>query len=206
MGSTILAAVTAVVLQTGKPHASFDRWGAEVGGGVAYDRYEQTNTLPIKSALWLLEVRVRSPWGLSLGLLGMTASGTHDAGGYGDSVSRKMLGFDLEYALPFPMGAIGVGRAWVGVGFAAGTTSYDHVDEPFHSEGHVREFRSRVGVDFLFFGSFAVGPWIGPAWGDTTAPVYESLGPGGSLPAVGSPPGRTSYTVFNVGGRILLVF
>jgi hypothetical protein len=71
------------------------------------------------------------------------------------------------------------------------------VDEPFHSEGHVREFRFRVGVDFLLLGTFALGPWIGQAWGDTTAPVYSSQG---------SPPERTSYTVFNVGGRVLLVF
>jgi hypothetical protein len=196
MGSITIAAVTALLLQAGKPPASLDEWGAELGGGVAYDRYHQANALPIGSPLWFLEVRVRSPWGLSLGLLGMTASGTRDAAGSGDTISRKMLGFELAYALAFPMGAVGVGRAWIGVGLAAGSTAYDHVDEPFHSEGHVREFRFRVGVDFLFFGSLAVGPWIGPAWGDTTAPVYSSP----------DSTGRTSYTVFNVGGRVLLVF
>jgi hypothetical protein len=199
MGSITLGAVTAVLLRAADPHGAFDRWGVELGGGVAYDRYEPANALPVSSPLWLLEVRVRSPWGLSLGLLGMTASGTKDAGGYGNSLSRKMLGFDLEYAMTFPMGAIGVGRGWAGVGFAAGSTVYDHVDEPYRSEGHVREFRFRVGVDFLFFGSFAVGPWIGPAWGDTTATVYSSGDPA-------APPERVSYTVFNVGGRILLVF
>jgi hypothetical protein len=68
------------------------------------------------------------------------------------------------------------------------------VDEPYRSEGHVREFRFRAGLDFLFTGPFAVGPWIGPAWGDTTAEAY------------GGPPGRVTYTVFNVGGRVLLVF
>src|SRR5215468_12564624 len=115
MGSIVFAAVTAVVLQAGKPPASFDTWGAEVGGGVAYDRYEPANALPVSSPLWFLEVRLRSPWGLSLGLIGMTASGTKDAAGSGDSFSRKMLGFDLEYALAFPMGAIGVGRGWVGL-------------------------------------------------------------------------------------------
>jgi len=198
MGSIILATVAAVVLQTAKPHASFDTWGVEVGGGVAYDRYEPANALPVSSPLWLLEVRVRSPWGLSLGLLGMTASGTKDLAGYGNSLSRKMLGFDLEYGLAFPMGAIGVGRAWVGVGLAAGSTVYEHVDEPYRSEGHVREFRFRVGVDFLFLGFLAVGPWIGPAWGDTTVAVYSSGDPG-------TPLGRVSYTVLNVGGRILLV-
>src|SRR6516164_1500496 len=112
MGSIILAAVTAVVLQAAKPHASFDAWGAEVGGG--------GGACPL------------SVGPEPLGLLGMTASGKKDAGGYGDGVSRKMVGFDLEYALPFPMGTIGVGRGWVGIGFAAGSTSYDHVDEPFH--------------------------------------------------------------------------
>jgi hypothetical protein len=194
MGSIALAAVTAVVLHAGKPPASFDTWGAEVGGGVAYDRYEQTNALPVGGPLWMLEVRLRSPWGLSLGLMGMTASGTKDAGGSGNTLSRKMVGLDLEYGLAVPLGASVVGRAWVGVGLAAGSTVYDHVDEPYRSEGHVREFRFRAGVDFLLFGSFAVGPWIGSAWGDTTATVY------------GGHPERVSYTVFNVGGRFLLVF
>jgi hypothetical protein len=194
MGSIVLAALTTVVLQAGKPPASFDTWGAEVGGGVAYDRYEPANALPVSSPLWFLEVRVRSPWGLSLGLLGMTASGTKDAAGSGNVLSRKMLGFDLEYGLAFPMGASVVGRPWVGVGLAAGSTVYDHVDEPYSSEGHVREFRFRVGVDFLVLGTLAVGPWIGSAWGDTTATPY------------GYPAGRVSYTVFNVGGRVLLVF
>ena len=96
------------------------------------------------------------------------------------------------------MGSWGAGRGWVGVGLAAGSTSYDHVDEPYHSEGHVREWRFRVGVDFLFFGVLAVGPWIGPAWGDSSATVYSSMG--SNSPAV-----RTSYTVFNVGGRVLLI-
>src|SRR6516164_8615979 len=105
MGSLILAAVTAVALQAGKPPASFDTWGAEVGGGVAYDRYEPANALTVGGPLWMLEVRVRSPWGLSLGLLGMTASGTKDTGGSGNTLSRKMLGFDLEYGLAFPIGA-----------------------------------------------------------------------------------------------------
>jgi hypothetical protein len=99
------------------------------------------------------------------------------------------------------MGEFVVCRLWVGVGFAAGSTSYAHIDEPYTSEGHVREIRLMGGVDFLLQGVIAVGPWIGPAWGDTTATVYDSLAPGG-----GSPPGRTGYTVFNVGGRILLVF
>jgi hypothetical protein len=73
------------------------------------------------------------------------------------------------------------------------------VDEPFHSEGHVREVRVRGGVDFLLFGSVAVGPWIGTATGETNVPAYSSS-------TQGSPSERFSYTVFNVGGRILLVF
>ena len=199
MGSITLAAVTAVLLQAEDPRGAFARWGVELGGGVAYDRYEPDNALPVGGPLWFLEVRVRSPWGLSLGLLGMTASGTKDAGGYGNSLSRKMIGVELEYALAFPMGPIGAGRGWVGVGLAAGSAVYDHVDEPFRSEGHVREVRIRGGVDFLLFGSFAVGPWIGAATGETSAPAYTSGDPF-------TPAGPFSYSVFNVGGRVLLVF
>jgi hypothetical protein len=46
MGSITFAAVTAVLLQAGDPHGAFDRWGAEFGGGAAYDRYEQANPSP----------------------------------------------------------------------------------------------------------------------------------------------------------------
>jgi hypothetical protein len=194
MGSIVLAAVTAVVLHGAKPPASLDEWGVEVGGGVAYDRYEPANALPVGGPLWSLELRLRSPWGLSVGLVGMTASGTKDTAGSGNTLSRKMLGIDLEYGLAFPLGTSVVGRAWVGVGVAAGSTTYDHVDEPYSSDGHVREFRFGAGVDFLVLGTIAVGPWIGSAWGDTTATVY------------GGQPERVSYSAFNVGGRVLLVF
>jgi hypothetical protein len=112
-----------------------------------------------------------------------------------------MLGFDLEYGWAFSLGGVMVGRLWAGVGVLAGSTKYAHVDEPYNSEGHVREIRLMGGVDFLLGGVLAVGPWIGSAWGDTTATVYDSVAPG-----EGRPPGRISYTVFNVGGRVLLVF
>jgi hypothetical protein len=176
MGSITLAAVTAVLLQAADPPGAFHRWGAEFGLSGAYDSYAQANALTVTSPLWLLEVRVRSPWGLSLGLLGMSASGTEDAGGYGNSISRKMLGFDLEYALPFSTGALDFGRAWIGVGLAAGSTSYAHVDEPYNSQGHMREFRFMGGIDFLIAGFLALGPWVGTAFGDTTATVYWVLG------------------------------
>jgi hypothetical protein len=42
------------------------------------------------------------------------------------------------------------------------------------------------------------------SFGDTTATVYAGLGPGNSQ-AVGSRPGRISYSAFNFGIRVLLV-
>jgi len=73
------------------------------------------------------------------------------------------------------------------------------LDEPRRGDPVVAtsgRLKLRSPIPALRGGVLAVGPW-----GDTTAKVYDSLAPGG-----GSPPGRTSYTVFDVGGRVLLVF
>jgi len=78
------------------------------------------------------------------------------------------------------------------------------LDEPHRGDPVVATswwLKLRSLIPALRGGVLAVRPWIRPAWGDTTATVSDSLAPGG-----GSPPGRTSYTVFDVGGRVLLVF
>jgi hypothetical protein len=206
MGGSTFAGLIALLLQASEPHGVLDRWGGELGGAIAVDSYSQGSIPTVVSPLWMVELRLRSPWGVSLGVLGLLAGGTNDNAGDESTIKRKMLGFDLEYGFPFnmPVSFLPLGRGWLGAGLAAGSTTYGHADESFGSTGHVREFFFEAGVDLLLFGHAAIGPFFRAAVGDTTATVYGGLGPGGS--PVGSDPGRTVYFTFNLGLRMLLVF
>jgi hypothetical protein len=210
LGALVAAALAAVGGEAGSSadpspprQVGFESWGAEIGGGVAFDTFSQANAYEVISPLWLVEVRLRSPWGLSLGLVGMFASGTNDPGGDGNGIDRQMLGVDLAYSALFPSHVSGfaAGRGWVGLGAAAGSSSYAHVDEPYASHGHVRELFLEGGVDLLLLRHIAVGLWLRAAVGDSTTTVYSHVGPTGP---VGSPPGQSGYTVFNLGVRVLL--
>ena len=138
----------------------------------------------------------------------MFAGGSNYSAGDEAEVHRQMIGLDLEYGFPFNIRSsfLPLGRVWLGLGVGGGSTTYGHGDEPYGSTGHVRELFFEFGVDLLLVGHLAIGPFFRAAIGDTTATVYAGLGPGGTLPAVGSPPGRTNYTAINFGVRVLLVF
>jgi hypothetical protein len=147
-----------------------DRFGVELGGRASLGQTYWVDTAAGPS--FGIDLRLRFGPHLSLGFTLETGTTKVSEIEHPWTLQRKQLGFDVQWRFDTGPSI----RPWVALGMAFGTVDLSYDDLPFRSSAHTVDFaRLGVGVDFLVWRSFALGPFVRGSLGHTNLPSADDL-------------------------------
>jgi hypothetical protein len=121
--------------------------------------------------VWELDLRLRIGQFFSVGVSAESFDGMTGGAGDEQNYQRREIGVDLQWRF---WGVGGILRPWVGAGMAWGEIHSNHLEDanvykPI--DAHVWEYlRLSVGVDFVPWANFAIGPWFRYGFASTKGP------------------------------------